>query len=43
MTAYYLYGIKGVTIFEAKLGIEKDLMFSFEEREHVSGGRVLSF
>jgi hypothetical protein len=38
MAAYDLYGIKGVTIFEAKLGIEKDLMFSFEERESTYQG-----
>ncbi|WP_082386886.1 hypothetical protein [Achromobacter kerstersii] len=40
MAAYDLYGFKGVNILEVKSKIEKNLNFSFEERESSYQGGV---
>ncbi|MGX9565516.1 hypothetical protein [Pseudomonas sp. CFBP 5748] len=43
MAVYDLYGIKGITIIEAKLCIERSLMFSFEERDSTYQGGYYRF
>ncbi|WP_454834568.1 hypothetical protein [Pseudomonas lini] len=40
MAAYDLYGVKGLTILEAKLKVEESLKLSFDERESTYQGGV---